>query len=47
MPENEFCCLCDEATGRSGRGEDSLYDIDDEGPYCEECWEKLIPELKE
>lgn len=35
----EYCFKCGNATGRAGRGEDSLYDdTDDSGPYCEECW---------
>lgn len=47
MPPDELCCLCDESTGKAGRFEDSLYDVDDGGPYCEGCWENLTPELKE
>jgi len=35
----EHCYLCEQETGRAGRGEDSIYDRDDEGPYCEECRE--------
>lgn len=26
-PEVELCCLCDEPTGKSGKGEDSIYRI--------------------
>lgn len=33
----EYCCECEQPTGRAGEGEDSLYD--EEGPYCEECWD--------
>lgn len=33
----EHCWICDEETGRAGRGEDSIYDRDDEGPYCWDC----------
>lgn len=35
----EHCWICDEPTGRAGRGEDSIYDADDNGPYCEDCRE--------
>jgi len=34
----EYCFNCDGPTGRAGKGEDSLYDVDDKGPYCVECW---------
>jgi hypothetical protein len=37
----ERCCVCDEPTGRAGRGDDSLYAEDGSGPYCEPCWLKL------
>jgi len=37
----EYCCECGEATGRAGRGEDSLFTDDGEGPYCAECWNNL------
>ena len=38
----EYCCACDDPTGRAGQGEDSLYtDSGDMGPYCEDCWEHL------
>ena len=37
----ERCCVCDDATGRAGKGEDSIYfhDVDSEelGPLCERC----------
>ena len=32
----EYCCKCGKATGRAGRGDDSIY-IGDNGPFCEEC----------
>jgi hypothetical protein len=36
----EHCCECGEATGRAGRGDDSLYDDDDgSGPYCVGCYQ--------
>lgn len=34
----EYCCECGEATGNAGKGEDSLYTEDDEGPFCWECF---------
>lgn len=37
----ERCSLCDEFTGRAGRGEDSIYLEDDTGPFCEECSDGL------
>lgn len=46
----EHCFICDEETGKAGRGEDSIYD-DDNGPYCEECFaeheDTLISEAAE
>lgn len=35
----ELCCVCDYPTGRAGAGEDSLYNDEGDGPYCEDCWE--------
>ena len=37
----EYCCDCNQPTGCSGKGEDSRYTEDDEGPFCLECWERL------
>lgn len=37
----EYCCICDEPTGRAGKAEDSLYLETDEGPFCLECWEEM------
>lgn len=34
----EYCCACGKPTGRAGRGEDSLYTDDGEGPFCVECF---------
>lgn len=34
----ELCVSCGEPTGRAGKGEDSLYADDDEGPFCENCY---------
>ena len=37
----EYCFLCDEPTGRAGRGDDSLYcDECDTGPYCSSCFDE-------
>lgn len=33
----EHCFICEAETGRAGRGEDSIYDDADNGPYCEGC----------
>lgn len=35
----ERCLFCGEPTGRAGEGNDSLYDDQGEGPYCESCWD--------
>jgi len=38
MSEIETCCKCGEATGRAGKGEDSIYcDECDAGPFCMDC----------
>ena len=37
--QEERCCMCDEPTGKAGRGEDSLYTEDGRGPYCPGCWD--------
>lgn len=43
----EYCFKCGEPTGRAGRGEDSLYDDDDDsGPYCETCWQDHYKEKR-
>ena len=34
----EHCWICDDETGRAGRHDDSIYDLDDNGPYCEACF---------
>lgn len=37
----EHCSECDQETGGSGRGEDSIYiEYKDQeiGPLCKECW---------
>lgn len=38
MRDAEKCFVCDDETGRAGKGEDSLYDENDLGPYCPRCW---------
>lgn len=36
----EKCIACDGLTGRSGRGEDSLYlESSEHGPFCADCYE--------
>ena len=36
---DETCCECGCATGRAGRGDDSMYCDDcDAGPFCEDCY---------
>jgi hypothetical protein len=42
----EHCVKCDEATGRAGRGDDSLFDADGKGPYCDDCWDKTGEPMK-
>ena len=37
----EYCCWCEEPTGRAGLADDSLY-LEDDGPYCRECYEEKI-----
>jgi hypothetical protein len=34
----EYCCECNLPTGAAGKGEDSLYTKEDDGPYCWECF---------
>ena len=41
----ERCFVCDEPTGNAGRGEDSLYGDDADGPYCRECWNEKYPDV--
>jgi hypothetical protein len=45
----EYCCLCDEPTGRAGRGEDSIYveaGDGEIGPLCLDCYDRLLDEGK-
>ena len=42
----EKCCACDEPTGRAGRCDDSLF-MDDDGPFCEACFEATIQSAAE
>lgn len=43
MSSLEYCCECEQPTGRAGEGEDSLYDaVTGEGPYCEECYQEIL-----
>lgn len=35
----EHCCNCGDKTGKSGKGDDSLYcEVCGKGPFCEDCW---------
>ena len=34
----EYCCVCGDATGNAGKGEDSNYTESGEGPFCWECF---------
>lgn len=43
----EYCCECDQPTGNAGRGEDSHYTDDDEGPFCWGCFELYIDDDSE
>lgn len=44
--EEEYCTLCGDPTYRAGIYDDSLYDSNGDGPYCETCYDDL-PEPKE
>ena len=37
----ERCIRCDEPTGKAGRLDDSLYDDDGNGPFCETCFHEI------
>lgn len=39
----EHCFICGDPTGFAGKGEDSCYDDDDNGPYCWPCWQEAFP----
>lgn len=47
MNNYETCIICDCETGNAGQYDGSLYDIDLNGPYCQECFDKLPEEIKE
>jgi hypothetical protein len=37
--KHEICIICDGATGRAGKGDDSLYcPMCKTGPYCDACY---------
>ncbi len=38
----EYCCECDQPTGCAGKGEDSNYTDNDEGPYCAVCFAPFL-----
>ena len=42
----ETCCECGCKTGRTRRHDDSLY-IEDDGPYCEDCYEQAVKTRRE
>ncbi len=44
MADLEICIACGEETGRSGKGEDSIYWVDI-GPWCPSCSDKLRDEV--
>lgn len=44
--EHERCVVCDEPTGKAGKADDSLY-VDGNGPYCEDCYEKIIQSISD
>lgn len=49
VPKLEHCTACGTETGNAGRGDGSLYALDDTGPYCSSCFrsvERKICEAK-
>ncbi len=38
----EYCTLCDELTNKIIGDEDSLYDSDGNGPYCDDCYDDIL-----
>ena len=42
MSTLEYCCECGEPTGHAGRGEDSLYTENDQGPFCSSCFDAAV-----
>lgn len=43
---SEYCCYCNEPTGKAGAGEDSIYWLDGNiGPLCETCSAALRQEI--
>lgn len=47
MNKLEYCFICDQPTGGAGKNDDSLYDVNDKGPYCPSCWNQLPEPTKE
>ena len=41
MKRLEFCDVCGAATGKAGKGEDSLYLETGAGPFCRGCFDTL------
>ncbi len=42
----ELCFICNNATGRAGPADDSIY-FTHGGPYCEECRDELFREVED
>lgn len=36
--EFEICCVCEDLTGKAGKGDGSRYCECGAGPFCEECF---------
>jgi len=36
----ETCFICNEPTGRAGKGDDSIYAENGDGPFCLACWKE-------
>lgn len=48
VQREEMCCICDELTGRAGKGDDSLYTDTGKGPFCQQCFDvQRVKEARE
>lgn len=45
--EHEMCSACGDPTGKAGKGDDSHYDSEGHGPFCDDCWEKHLEKQQE
>ena len=45
--EHEMCSVCGDLTGKAGKGDDSYYDSENHGPFCDDCWEKHLEKRQE